>query len=438
MFHACLPVAEVTACAAPSPPPTPQRHKRPQADCAGHATTTWPSTSVAERSPPGFSGTSSPVGPVGSAFCWLGSSRPQRRALFDNSEPLGVWGGGDPPPPWRPPPFLKYWAKFSFGPLANQKFSPAPLAPIGLDQKFSSAPPAPLQPQHHWGGGCWDPPPPPQTHPPTPPYKKPCPAAPSGNGSPFGSHEHRRMPRAPRRLHIGARDARGCAGEGNVPRAASALRRPPARPLSDSRYNGAALEECVAMLRWAHGGQVCVCSRAPAAHLNPPPPPLPSCPPVVGKTLCGAVPAPAWEGRQGAEAALVSRGTTVPLLRRNNTAPPPPEAVWTPNRLPPSRRFAEPALFIPPPPPPHIHVWRMPSSKGGHLRTPGSTNRHKWCQNGTWPAKWPELIFSIRACGATRKTVFVFAGSEFGWISASLEMEGKVHLKLRVKLGCSP
>ena len=29
--------------------------------------------------------------------------------------------------------------------------------------------------------------------------------------------------------------------------------------------------------------------------------------------LCDALPAPAWQGRQGAEAALLSRGTTVPL-----------------------------------------------------------------------------------------------------------------------------
>jgi hypothetical protein len=40
----------------------------------------------------------------------------------------------------------------------------------------------------------------------------------------------------------------------------------------------------------------------------------------------------------------------------------------------------------------------------------------KWCQNGTWPAKWPELVFSKRAHGATRKKVSVFAGSKSGWI----------------------
>ena len=33
-----------------------------------------------------------------------------------------------------------------------------------------------------------------------------------------------------------------------------------------------------------------------------------------GVTESEALPVPAWEGRHGAEAALVSRGTTVPLL----------------------------------------------------------------------------------------------------------------------------
>ena len=36
------------------------------------------------------------------------------------------------------------------------------------------------------------------------------------------------------------------------------------------------------------------------------------------KTLCEALPVPAWEGRQGAEAALVSGGTTDPLSPPNN------------------------------------------------------------------------------------------------------------------------
>ena len=42
---------------------------------------------------------------------------------------------------------------------------------------------------------------------------------------------------------------------------------------------------------------------------------------VLGKTLCDALLAPACEGRPGAEAALVSRGTTVPLSPTNNAFP---------------------------------------------------------------------------------------------------------------------
>ena len=37
-------------------------------------------------------------------------------------------------------------------------------------------------------------------------------------------------------------------------------------------------------------------------------------PPPPGKEFVWSVPAPAWEGRQGAEAALVSSGTTTPSL----------------------------------------------------------------------------------------------------------------------------
>ena len=40
-------------------------------------------------------------------------------------------------------------------------------------------------------------------------------------------------------------------------------------------------------------------------------------------------------------------------------------------------------------------------------------------------AKWPELIFSTRARGATRKTVSVFAGSEFGWVQLDQNCKGK-------------
>ena len=43
-----------------------------------------------------------------------------------------------PPPPGPPPP--SDWAKFFSGPLANLKFSLAPLAPVNFGHKFSSGP----------------------------------------------------------------------------------------------------------------------------------------------------------------------------------------------------------------------------------------------------------------------------------------------------------
>ena len=49
--------------------------------------------------------------------------------FFFITAPLG-------PPLDPPPPHFKGLAKFSFGPLANQKISWAPLAPINVDQKF--------------------------------------------------------------------------------------------------------------------------------------------------------------------------------------------------------------------------------------------------------------------------------------------------------------
>ena len=42
---------------------------------------------------------------------------------------------------------------------------------------------------------------------------------------------------------------------------------------------------------------------------------------VMEMTECEAWPAPAWEGRQGVEAALVCRGTTVPLSPTGSTCP---------------------------------------------------------------------------------------------------------------------
>ena len=91
----------------------------------------------------------------------------QPRAPFNYSAPLGGGGGSQPtPPPLTPSPPLppKDRTKFSSGPLANQKFSLVPLAP--------------LKTQHRWGatggGGARGagPPPPPKN----PPETQPCPA----------------------------------------------------------------------------------------------------------------------------------------------------------------------------------------------------------------------------------------------------------------------
>ena len=63
--------------------------------------------------------------------------------------------------------------------------------------------------------------------------------------------------------------------------------------------------------RWGKQLNKGECPRAPFP-LHPP-----------GKTLCEALLVPAWEGRRGAAAVLVSRGTTVPLSRSKNNFPPP-------------------------------------------------------------------------------------------------------------------
>ena len=99
---------------------------------------------------------------------------------------------------------------------------------------------------------------------------------------------------------------------------------------------------------------------------------------VLGKTLCVAWPAAAWEGRQGAEAALVGSGTTVPLspskidfLRLLGVAK--QAAHLSQFLLNPPSSPPQPNGWAPNPP---IHEWRIPSSKGEHVLTPGSTNRH--------------------------------------------------------------
>ena len=68
-----------------------------------------------------------------------------------HSAPLGKGASHTTHPPTITPP-LKYWAKFSSRPSADQKISLAPLVPISSDQKFSSAPLGPLKTQHHSGG----------------------------------------------------------------------------------------------------------------------------------------------------------------------------------------------------------------------------------------------------------------------------------------------
>ena len=56
-----------------------------------------------------------------------------------------------------------------------------------------------------------------------------------------------------------------------------------------------------------------------AAFAPAPPPPEPKAAEIKrGTTLCEALLAPVREGRQGAAAALVSRGTAVPLSRTKN------------------------------------------------------------------------------------------------------------------------
>ena len=87
------------------------------------------------------------------------------------------------------------------------------------------------------------------------------------------------------------------------------------------------------------------------------------------------MPAPEWEEHQGAKAALVSSGTIVLASRNKNDSPSP--AVWKPKKLPPLTNFGTRSLH---PQPngwttnPLTHTQRIPSSKGEHLRSPGSTS----------------------------------------------------------------
>ena len=83
---------------------------------------------------------------------------------------------------------------------------------------------------------------------------------------------------------------------------------------------------------------------------------------VLEKTSCEALLAPAWEGCQGAEAALLSRGPSVPLAPSKNTFPHRRLTTNVDAFLPETQTCAytrayQPAhsVFIPPPPA-HIPV----------------------------------------------------------------------------------
>ena len=79
------------------------------------------------------------------------------------------------------------------------------------------------------------------------------------------------------------------------------------------------------------------------ATTSPHPPPITF---PLGKAFVRSVPAPAWEGRQGAEAAVVSSGTTVQLSPRKMNCPWVSGIAEQAAHLP---QFVEPALFIPNP-----------------------------------------------------------------------------------------
>ena len=86
---------------------------------------------------------------------------------------------------------------------------------------------------------------------------------------------------------------------------------------------------------------------------------------------------PAGEGRQGAEAALVSRGTTVPPSRRKNHLSPGCEVAQQVAHLSPSffslPLHPQPNVWATHPP---THNRRVPPSKGEHVGSPGRANRH--------------------------------------------------------------
>jgi hypothetical protein len=93
---------------------------------------------------------------------------------------------------------------------------------------------------------------------------------------------------------------------------------------------------------------------------------------VVRKILCETPPAPAWEGRQGAQAAPAGKGTTVPLSPTENRFPP-----W-PGRTPGSTTLmAKPAPPSPAPPggggltPPYLFLLMVNHHEGNSWAGPG-------------------------------------------------------------------
>ena len=94
------------------------------------------------------------------------------------------------------------------------------------------------------------------------------------------------------------------------------------------------------------------------------------------QVVCYGTPQAQPKGRQEAEAALVSSGTTIPPSPGEN----PPWLLGVAGRAVHLLQFLEPPSSPPPPngwtTNPLLHEWRPPSSKGEHVRTPGSTNRH--------------------------------------------------------------
>ena len=89
-----------------------------------------------------------------------------------------------------------------------------------------------------------------------------------------------------------------------------------------------------------------------------------------------SMPAPAWEGGEAAEAALLSRGTTAALSPGKINFP---QLLGLVERAPHALHCLNPPFHLPPngwTTDPPIHEWRIPSSRAEHVCTPGTTNWH--------------------------------------------------------------